>query len=204
MVKTDDRYSPISIIPKKWVCYVVFLLCLAPIPAFSLEFELTEFFALEMTFPGKGRDDFLTVATVNFDGILGLRPNIIFSDHVSVQPSFGMRFPSIFNAFTSENVIDIPFLLFLDLIYHFHFPGLYPYLSLGMGYWGHFINAPSETSSNGVLVPGEQVLFRAAINIGMGISFLAGIKAGMIFSTEGLFGPNQVVHLLFDIDFALF
>jgi hypothetical protein len=173
-------------------------------PASAVEFELTEFFAVEVGYPGKTRDDFLTVGNIDIDGLLGIRPNLILSNHVSLQPSLGFGFPSVFGLFTSEKVVDIPAIVFVDCLYHLHFPGLYPYLAAGLGMWLHYLQAPRDSSATRALVPGTRWLFRTALNLGMGLSFLEGFKIGMTYSIEGLLGRTQSSHLLFDIDYALF
>lgn len=172
-------------------------------PSHALEFEFVEFFGLKLSYPGEIRDDFLTLGDFNINGLIGVRPIFVFNNHLSLEPSLGFGFPSLFGLFTADNVTDIPGILFFDVVYHFHFPGLYPYVLAGLGYWWHYIVAPSNTTSSGV-TPGGQLLMRSAFNLGMGLSFLAGFKIGMTYSVEGAFGSNQHVHLMLDIDYALF
>jgi len=154
--------------------------------------------------PGASRDNFLTVIDVDFDLLLGARPNIIFSNHVSLQPTLGFGFPSVFSIFVKNEVAAIPFVFFLDMLYHFHFPGLYPYLSAGIGYWAEYLRVPVSKAASGKLPTEGRFNMRAALNLGIGFSFMAGFKIGMTFSTEGILGPNQVAHLMLDIDYKLF
>lgn len=167
----------------------------------AFEFELVEFLGIEATRPGQTRYDFLTVGNMSVNGLLGIRPTFVLSNQVSLESSVGLGFPSILGIFGPSSSIDLPSIVFVDVLHHFHFPGLYPYFSVGSGFWVHYLNSLSGSAPLGI-TPGSNISFQPTLNIGMGLSFLGGVKVGLTSSLENPFAANQTLHLLLDIDYA--
>ena len=170
--------------------------------AHALEFELVEFLGLEVTRPGQSRRDFLTVGSMSVNGLIGIRPAFVLSNQVSIESSVGLGFPSILGIFGPASSVDLPSIVFVDILHHFHFPGLYPYFSVGSGFWVHYLKSRSGSAALGI-TPGSNLSFRPTLNVGMGLSFLGGVKVGLTSSLENPLAANQTLHLLLDIDYAL-
>jgi hypothetical protein len=170
-------------------------------PAHSVEFELVEFIGVDLFNMGQQQSEYLVFGKLNINGLLGIRPVFVFSNHISIESSLAIGFPSIFGVFSGGDQ-DSNGYFAIDYLHHFHYPGLYPYFLVGFGYWWHFLKGDAPIAQG--LEPGTSFIARFSPNVGMGITFLSGLKIGVLGSLEGFLGERESFHLILEVDYALF